>query len=66
MDEDDALPKKKPAGEIVVGEDLRQFSVEELTLRLSGLDEEKIRTEEMIRQKKAQSNLAENLFKTDG
>jgi len=66
MDEDDALPKKKPAGEIVVGEDLSQFSVEELTIRLRGLDEEKIRTEEMIRQKKAQSNLAENLFKTDG
>lgn len=66
MDEDDLMPAKKPTGEIVVGEDLGQFSVEELTIRLRGLDEEKIRTEEMIKQKKAQSNLAENLFKTDG
>jgi uncharacterized small protein (DUF1192 family) len=66
MDEDDLMPAKKPTGEIVVGEDLSRFSVEELTIRLGGLDEEKIRTEEMIKQKKAQSNLAENLFKTDG
>ena len=66
MDEEDLMPTKKPSGEIIVGEDLSQFSVAELTIRVHALDEEKIRTEAMIKQKQAQSNLAENLFKTDG
>lgn len=66
MDEEEFEPRRKPQGEIIVGEDLSQFSIEELTIRLSALDEEKLRVEEAIKVKKAQTSQAENLFKTDG
>ena len=66
MDEEEFQPRRKPQGEIIVGEDLSQFSIEELTIRLSALDEEKLRVEEAIKVKKAQTSQAENLFKTDG
>ena len=66
MDEEEFQPRKKQIGEITVGEDLTQFSIEELTIRVTALDEEKNRVEAMIREKKAQTSQAENLFKTDG
>lgn len=66
MDEEEFEPRRKPQGEIIVGEDLSQFSIEELTIRLSALDEEKLRVEEAIKVKKNQTSQAENLFKTDG
>ncbi len=66
MDEEEFQPRKKQTGEITVGEDLTQFSIEELTLRVSALHEEKNRVEAMIKEKKAQTSEAENLFKTDG
>ncbi len=66
MDEEEFEPRRKTQHEIIVGEDLSQFSIEELTIRLSALDEEKARVEETIKVKKAQTNQAENLFKTDG
>lgn len=66
MDEEEFEPRRKPQGEIIVGEDLSRFSIEELTIRLSALDEEKLRVEEAIKVKKAQTSQAENLFKTGG
>lgn len=66
MDEEEFQPRKRQTAEITVGEDLTQFSIEELTIRLTALDEEKIRVEDMIKEKKAQTSQAENLFKTDG
>lgn len=66
MDEEEFEPRRKPQGEIIVGEDLSQFSIEELTIRLSALDEEKARVEETSKVKKAQTSQAESLFKTDG
>ena len=66
MDEEEFEPRRKPQGEIIVGEDLSQFSIEELTIRLSALDEEKLRVEEAIKVKKAQTSQAESLFKTGG
>ncbi|MBO6549513.1 MAG: DUF1192 domain-containing protein [Rhizobiales bacterium] len=66
MDEEEFQPRRKPQGEIIVGEDLSQFSIEELTIRLSALDEEKLRVEEAIKVKKTQTSQAESLFKTDG
>lgn len=66
MDEEEFEPRRKPQGEIIVGEDLSRFSIEELTIRLSALDEEKLRVEEAIKVKKTQTSQAESLFKTDG
>ncbi len=66
MDEEEFQPRKRQTAEITVGEDLTQFSIEELTMPVACLDEEKNRVEDMIKEKKAQTSQAENLFKTDG
>jgi|GEM_PF-3283317 len=66
MDEEEFQPMKRQVGSITVGEDLTQFSIEELTLRVSALDEEKKRVEAMIKEKQVQTSQAENLFKTGG
>lgn len=62
-DENQAVSGKKQ--QMIVGEDLSAFSVNELTGRLTALKNEITRVEACIKQKQSQAQAAENLFKSE-
>ena len=56
--------RKKPAAEIVIGEDLATISVDELEERITLLDAEISRIRAEIVSKQASKTSAENFFKS--
>ena len=62
MDWDDTQ-HTKPAKQIIVGETLRDLSVDELTERIANLRAEIIRVEGELKSKRSQTAAADKLFK---
>ncbi|MGI9378542.1 MAG: DUF1192 domain-containing protein [Methyloligellaceae bacterium] len=63
MEIEENEPRKRPAFEI--GMDLSNYSVEELTLLVTTLQEEIVRISEIKEQKKSSLDTANSLFKSD-
>jgi len=62
FDEDEMPPAKSGQDAITVGDDLSDFSLDELTMRIAALAAEIERVELAIIQKNTQANEAEDLF----
>lgn len=63
MEIEENEPRKRPTFEI--GMDLSNYSVEELTLLVTTLQEEIVRISEIKEQKKSSLDTANSLFKSD-
>ncbi len=64
MSDEDLEPMRKSKEIITVGEDLTNFSIEELTIRVKALEQEIDRVKTHQKQKSNQVSVAENLFKS--
>jgi len=62
IDPEELLPRK-PAPEIVIGQDISNLSVTELERRIAELDAEIARSKEALKARAATKNAAEAVFK---
>ena len=63
IDPDELLPRKKPAAEILLSQDLSVMSAHELEARIQRLEEEIARCKAEIAARQATRSAAENFFK---
>ena len=63
IDPDELLPRKKPAAEIVLGQDLSALSAHELELRIAQMQEEIARHRAAIDARNATKNAADAVFR---
>lgn len=64
MDWDDLQPKKKPAAELAVGQDLGGLSIGELEHRITALEREIERVREELAAKRRHEAAASAIFKS--
>ncbi len=65
MTQDEWAPQKSSNSEIIVGEELSIFSIEELEERLTKINQEIIRVKTAMKAKRSQADVAQGLFKSD-
>jgi uncharacterized small protein (DUF1192 family) len=63
IDPDELLPRKKPANEIVLGQDLSAMSAHELETRISALEEEIARCRDAISARSSTKAVADAFFR---
>jgi uncharacterized small protein (DUF1192 family) len=63
IDPEELLPRKKPATEIILGQDMSAFSAHELEARIAQMDEEIARHRAAIAQRHATKNAADAFFR---
>lgn len=63
IDPDELLPRKKPATEIALGQDLSAMSAHELEARIASMEEEIARCKEAIRARHSTKAAADAFFR---
>lgn len=63
IDPDELLPRKKPANEIVLGQDLSAMSAHELEARIAALEEEIARCRDAISARSSTKAAADAFFR---
>jgi len=66
IDPDELLPKKKPAGEIQLGQDLSALSAHELEARIAAMEQEISRCREQIKARLDTKAAADGFFRKSG
>jgi uncharacterized small protein (DUF1192 family) len=62
-DPDELLPRKKPASEIVLGQDLSAMSAHELEARIAAMEEEIVRCRDAIKARNSTKTAADAFFR---
>ena len=63
IDPEELLPRKKPASEIVPGQDLSAMSAHELEARIAAMEEEIVRCREAIQSRNSTKAAADAFFR---
>ncbi|HXM00724.1 MAG TPA: DUF1192 domain-containing protein [Rhizomicrobium sp.] len=63
IDPEELLPKKKPLGEILLGQDLSPLSAHELEARIAAMEAEIVRCREAIKARLATKAAADGFFR---